>query len=227
MAILEQIPPQQLLTSCRDIRKDRTHERFCLELFRRAIVSKSQECWSLIYEQYVRLVFAWTLRFVKTNEQIGVAQVDDLVQDAFASFWRSYTPDHFKRATSIGSVLNYLQSCAWSSVQHARRKVRLQQVEWDVNPGQNLSTSHLPEQEILTKVNAEKLWQVVESSCSNKREEQIARLRFVDGLKPKEIIARFPEIAQTEQELYKVIRNIKDRIKRHPYMQELSEYQRT
>jgi RNA polymerase sigma factor (sigma-70 family) len=224
VAMLDHLQPQQLLADCRKVQIDRSHEKFCLELFRRAIIGKSQECWAALYEQYGKLVYSWTVEYAKTNAQVGGYPIDDLVQDAFAAFWRSFTPAHFARAAALGSVLKYLKSCAWSSVQHAVRKIDSSRDAWDLNPADvvvSSADSLSPEQVVLSKLQAEQLWRAVESCCFEPRDQRIARMRFVEGLKPKEIVARYPDLVQSENEVHKLLRNIKDRLHRSPYVQEL------
>lgn len=226
MAIFEHLQPQQLLAGCRNVKVDKSHEAFCLELFRRAVVGKSQECWAALYEQYVKLVYFWTIEYAKRKTAVGSSSIEDLVQETFTTFWRAYSPSHFAKAAALGSVLKFLKSCAWSSVQHAVRKVKAQQEDdRDISNDEvaivPVAQPMFTEQQILTNVAVEELWQAVEACCNNESEKKIARLRFVEGLKPKEIMVRHPDLVQTENEVYKLLRNIKDRMDRNLYIQEL------
>ncbi|MEZ4734717.1 MAG: sigma-70 family RNA polymerase sigma factor [Caldilineaceae bacterium] len=224
MASLDHLQSQQLLAGCRNVQANRSHEKFCFELFRRAIVEQSQGCWAALYEQYVKLVYSWTIAYAKSQATIGSSTLEDLVQDTFTAFWQSYSPTHLAKATSLGSVLSYLNSCAWSSVQHAVRRVQAPQDEQDLETAEvalSATVTTSPEQIVLTTMVAEQLWQAIEASCKGASEKRIARLRFVEGMKPKEILARCPDLAPNEYEISKILRNIKDRLNRNLYLQEV------
>jgi len=46
---MRQLSPLQLATRCQNNQRDGSHEPFCFELFRRAIVEGSSVCWYYIH----------------------------------------------------------------------------------------------------------------------------------------------------------------------------------
>ncbi|MBX3010815.1 MAG: sigma-70 family RNA polymerase sigma factor [Caldilineaceae bacterium] len=218
--------PIQLLARCRDSRPDNSHERFCFELFRRAIVEKSEQCWATIYQQYQNLVYHWTLDFAQTNHVIDDLVVEELVVEAFTSFWRAYTAEKLSQANGIGSILSYLKSCAATAVLQARRKVRKESIEtsWndlavDAQPLANTGPMANPgpgvEQLIVNQVSAEQLWAIVDSCCHDEKERIIARLSFVSDLKPNLILEHNRDLFVDVAEIYTIRRNLKNRLWRN------------
>lgn len=243
MNALDEFEPNDLLDQCRAVKADKSNERFCLELFRRAIIDKSQACWAALYQQYLKLIYRWTIEFAKNNDGIGDVSIEEMAQDAFTQFWRSYSSDHLAKAEGMGSILRYLKSCVWTSVQQVLRKQKqvLISLEEEVSEGavtqsqDSLSASDSPnsysphnyspknsesERSVIDTMMATRFWQVVDACCSSDRERIIARLRFVDAWKPSEIVKKRPDLATDEKELFKLLRNLKDRLERNELMRE-------
>lgn len=221
---LATVSPRVLLEGCRTTKTDNSHEKFCFELFKRAVVDRSDACWSAIYEQYTRLVGQWVFEYAHTNTGIGGTSIDELVQDAFTGFWRSYKADHLQNAGGLGSVLRYLKSCAWSSVQHAFRRSETDQAYHITTLDEHTQATQTglrPETAVLRQMTAEQFWHVVDTCCNSEEERLIMRLRFVNELKPGEILLERPDLASNEKELFKILRNIKDRLERSMQMQQL------
>lgn len=224
MNALNQLQPTELLDYCRAVKADKSHERFCLELFRRAIAEKSQACWSILYQQYLKLVYRWTIEFARGNQEIGGVSVEEMAQDAFTQFWRSFSSDHLAKAEGMGSILRYLKSCVWTSVQQVLRKQQDEMLSLDDDVAE-MSTLHAQSGEssddVINAMMAARFWQVVDSCCASERERVIARLRFVDAWKPSEIVKKRPDLATDEKELFKLLRNLKDRLERNELIREL------
>lgn len=215
MIELEQLEPAQLLEGCRNTKIDNSHEQFCFELFRRAIVEESQACWSALYEQYRRLVYRWTIEYARTNSAIGDISIEEMVQDAFTAFWRAYTSAKLVKANGLASILQYLKTCAWSAVQHALRKPKEPVMPLETWAEESLARSTTtPESALLHEISVVQFWSLVDGCCNSEQERLIARLRFVDGWKPRDIVQQRPDLATDEKEIFKLLRNLKDRIER-------------
>lgn len=218
---LDNLTPTDLHERCRQHRQDNTHERFCFELFRRAIVEKSQPCWTVIYKQYEKLVGSWALQFAGAGELPDNIVLDEIVVDAFAAFWRAFTADKLDNAQGLSSVLKFLKSCAATSMLQVRRKATKapDQVEWneievDLHQASQQSTSGIAEV-VLQELTAAQLWELVDQCCSNEKERIIARLSFVDDLKPVSILERHPDLFTDVAEIYTLRRNLKNRLLRN------------
>lgn len=225
--LADSLSASELLERCQQSRPDNTHEPFCLELFRRAIVDKSEACWAAIYQQYQRLVYRWLLDFTRGNEQSAESTFEELMLDAFTAFWRAYTADKLQNADGLGSILAYLKSCAATAVLQARRKAKNSalHIAWDQQQEQRAPamTQILAgfEQSVLNALSAEQVWAVVDACCADENERIIARLSFVADLKPRSILERHPERFSDVEEIYTTRRNLKNRLWRDERLREL------
>jgi hypothetical protein len=76
---MHEISPSQLAARCRNIQPDASHEPFCFELVRRAIVEGSSLCWHYLHNQYYSLVRYWVSRRAPSDPDT----IDDLTQNVF------------------------------------------------------------------------------------------------------------------------------------------------
>ncbi|MCE7984720.1 MAG: sigma-70 family RNA polymerase sigma factor [Caldilinea sp. CFX5] len=219
--------PGELAAGCRQVKPDAGHEPYCFELFRRAILQKSEQCWSALYAQYSKLVVHWIGHFARQHAPLLTTPTEDLVTDAFTAFWRAYTPEKLGKATGLAPVLSYLRDCAVTAVLQAKRREerRIKQAAWDqegmeTTPDHQPTHSH-PEQRLMVTIWQEKLWQAVHRCCHDERERILARLSFVSDLKPSEILERHPDLFADVAEIYTMRRNLKNRLWRDKELQEL------
>jgi hypothetical protein len=219
--------PEQLIEGCQKSRPDNAHEPFCFELFRRAIVDKSEQCWSAIYQQYKNLVYGWILQFAKTNAPIGDASSEEMVLDAFTAFWRAFTPEKLNNADRLASILAYLKSCAVTAVLQARRKAEniLLETAWDdeiiESDAVATQTRTGAESLVLHQLSADRLWTIVDHCCNDEKDRIVARLSLVANLKPRLILEQHPDLFANVAEIYALSRNLKNRLGRDEALREL------
>lgn len=227
MTAIKQMTPGQLADGCRQTKSDNTHEPYCFELFRRAIMDKSEQCWSVLYGQYSKLVVYWIGQFVKHNAPLLEMPAEDLATEAFTAFWRAFTPEKLTHAERLAHILSYLKSCVATTVLQAKRREerKVKQIEWDqaLVDTQFVAQqeSARPDQLLTAKMRQEKLWQIVNRCCHDERERVLARLSFVADLKPSEILDRHPDLFADVAEVYTMRRNLKNRLWRDKELQEL------
>ena len=203
MTAFKEMTPGELAAGCRQVKTDASHEPYCFELFRRAILQKSEHCWSALYAQYSKLA------------------------DAFTAFWRAFTAEKLGQAERLAQVLSYLRACTTTAVLQAKRREdrRIKQAAWDqdaldATPDPQPTNSR-PEQLLMTTMWQEKLWQIVNRCCHDERERVLARLSFISDLKPSEILERHPDLFVDVAEIYTMRRNLKNRLWRDKELQEL------
>src|SRR5690348_13302436 len=92
-------------------------DRFCFDVFRRAVVERDDACWEQLNAIYREQVAAWCRR-------AGASQptdVEELAVLAWEKFWASFTPQKLAASNGSAGVLRYLQMCAHSVVVDAHR----------------------------------------------------------------------------------------------------------
>ncbi len=204
----EEISTADLLQKCQRQSQDAAHEPFCLELFRRAIVYRCGEAWYGIYIHYYPLVRYWlALR--------GIADADlqdDLVQDTFMAFWNCYTTEKLQAATGLASVLAYLKSCAFTSVAQWQRRDKLiteplPDDEWGF-------AGNALEVDVEKNTAAHVLSTRLKHHCVDRRDQLVALWVLIEGIKPAVLAQQYPEEFPEVQEVYRVKRNLLDRLQR-------------
>lgn len=219
---LREMTPAQLAAHCQNIQPDASHEPFCFELFRRAIIENCSLCWHYLYNQYYPLVRYWISRRVPSDHDT----IDDLTQETFLAFWRFYTPSKLAYARGLQDILSYLKSCAASAIAQARRKADRRFLEAQLMNEQTVDASlsvQSAEITVLEQIAAQNLWAVVEACCNDERDRLVVRFILLAGLKPRHLVAQFPDLFPEVSEVYRVKRNLLDRLRRAPTIQSLHE----
>ncbi len=187
-------------------------DRYCLELFLRAIHQRDELAWDLIYHQFSGTVLGWLRQHACASRLRSLEEPDVYVTAAFRKFWLATaspgaaTP----RFLSLASVLAYLRSCLNSVVLDEMRQLQTRQREEPIE--QVITTAaeepvHQPAQE---------LWELIERALPDRRERRLIYLLFVLGLKPRDVVRTAPQDFPTAQEVYRLTRNILDRLRRNP-----------
>jgi len=168
----------------------------CFEVFRHAIVRRDDLAWEALYARYGAMVRGWL--------GAGVGDGDEAVVLVFERFWRAVDAEKFARFDTLPAVLQYLKACA--------RTARLDQA---------LSAREDVADLVAGRVDAPGFWRTVRGVLVGEREELVFHLSYVVGLSPREICARhsarFPDVA----EVYRLRRNLLDRLRRAPEVRAL------
>ncbi len=191
-------------------RREPHDDAFCFEVLRRAITEQDQACWRELVAIYQEQMAAWCRKAGAGPN----ADTDELTTLAWAKFWKSYTKDKLADAGGMRAVLLYLKTCVRSVVID---EVRTRAATVPLEEGPHEPASHLPspaEQQAQEAANAE-LWAIVEQSLRNDRERTLLSLMFELGLKPSEIQARRPDLFPAATDVYRLWRNVGDRLRRN------------
>src|ERR1051326_4930899 len=128
--------PAQLAQRCADEQQlFRQHapsdDRYCLELFRRAIRQRDEHAWDVLYQQFSSTMLGWLRRHPCANRLRDQDAPDVYLTDAFRRFWvatssSSAATPHF---ATLASVLAYLRSCLNAVVLDEMRQIQARQRE--------------------------------------------------------------------------------------------------
>jgi RNA polymerase sigma factor (sigma-70 family) len=215
---LEDINVAELAERCaqetaKSRRKRPADDRYCFELFRRAIVQQDQQAWEAVFHQYRRLVYDW----------IGAShpRVEDLVNETFARFWQGVTPHTFQsRFHDLGGVLAYLKVCAKNLViNHERRRER-ERLAHSLVQGFALHPPD-PERRAIETLAGQKLAAYIKSCLRDKSDQLVFHLSFELGLKPKEIYEQHPHEFESAKQVSRIKERILKRMRRDPMLLKL------
>jgi DNA-directed RNA polymerase specialized sigma24 family protein len=204
--------------ACRDeaanfLRREASSDAYGYELFRRAIGGQDDAAWAAIMTRYRGIVLTWVRRHPAYRAMS--AADDDWVSRAFERFWRAIGPDRLPLFPGLSDLLTYLKMCVHSVIldevrarQAAKAEPLDEMVESD-RPG-----SPGVEGEIVGALSGQELWAAILGEMHDQSERTIACLSLALGIKPNEIHARHPELFATVDEVYRVKRNLIERLRR-------------
>jgi len=215
---LEEIDVAKLAERCaqeaaKSRRKRPADDRYCFELFRRAIVQQDQQAWEAVFHQYRRLVYS----------SIGGShpKVEDLVNETFARFWQGVTPDKFQsRFHDLGGVLAYLKVCARNLVINYERRRGKERLAHSLVKEFTVPPPEL-EREAIETLAGQNLAAYIKSCLRDKREQLVFYLSFELGLNPKEIYEQHHHEFESAKQVSRIKEGFLKRLRRDPMLLKL------
>lgn len=195
----------------------------CLEIFRRAILRRDPTAWEALVAIYTPFVERWICR---RGFSAGPDHLEELVQQALVRFWRAYTPEQFARAHSLGEILRYWQDCAITTYLDWLRRTRKPVIsfeETDGRPAPGMRVDRALHDDVVRTEARARLWLIVKRQCQDEIDEHIAHRVFVEGRKPRDVLRENPDRLEDVTQVYRRLRNLKDRLRRTPDLAELLE----
>lgn len=225
-ALVAAMPLDTLAQHCRresaQFFKSATHDpRYAYELFRRAIVLRDDAAWAALYDLYHALVQGWVRRsssFVASGESC-----EYFVNAAFTRFWRAIPPERFAAFTSVNSLLNYLHHCARCTVIDSARTQMTADLLPD-EPDEELTASEESvEDDVIDQIERRSFWSCVDGLLRSEAERVVIYQSFVLGLRPRDILARYPQLFATINDVYLVKRYVLERLSRSDDVRQMLE----
>ncbi len=225
-----QSPPQTLsineLARCcseetnKFLKQSVSNDRFCLELFRRAIVQRDDDAWACIYSQYAPLVLTWVTQHQSAAPMLGQDGSAPLVNAAFAKFSQALTPAKMDNFDSPAAILKYLKMCVHSVVADEVRSRQSRQYEETLELIEHEPASEDPADDVVATISAQGLWQVIQEE-----ERLLIYLAYIHGMKPSEISSQNRRLFPTVDDVYRIKRNVLERLRRNRRLQLLLKHQ--
>jgi DNA-directed RNA polymerase specialized sigma24 family protein len=204
----------------------------CYEIFRRAILEKSQVAWEVIHRLYQGQVLRWVRRhpsFCYTGEEEGY-----FVNRALEKLWQAIPAERFFQFPDLRQLLSYLQLCVHSAITDSIRARDQAELESDLlpvtdedpcdPPEPRRHAAQLPsiEQRVEARSQLQAAWRLVAERLRDPKEAKVAYAAFVLDLKPTEMLECYPGQFQGIKEIYRIKENILDRLRRdHDLLQQL------
>ncbi len=215
--MLDALTVDELSGSCseqtaRYMRAEPSRDEFCLELFRRAIVLRSEEAWTAVYNQYAAFVRRW----------LGTKMdPDEAVPASFERFWQAVDGEKFGRFASLSAVLGYLKMCVRTvAIDHARALQAGAQTE-QAAAAEAMPAGDDVEGSVAEMVDDAALWQRIGIVLQDERAAHVLYLSYAVDLSPREISARYPHSFPDVQAVYQAKRNALDRLRRSELFREV------
>lgn len=224
-------PPEQLavgdLARCcaeettKFLKQSTSNDRFCLELFRRAIIRRDEAAWQHIYQQYAPLVLTWVTQHQSAVQLLGQEGGASLVNAAFAKFSQALTPAKIGNFDSLASVLKYLKMCVHSVVADEVRARQARQYEETLEMVEHEPSGSDPADDVVAQLSAQRLWTIIQEELNGEDERVLLYLAYVQGMKPGEICAQYRHLFPTVDDVYRIKRNVLERLRRNRRLRNL------
>lgn len=216
---MRQAPLAQLVIQCREetakfLRRELSRDLFCLEIFRRAICDRDEAAWAAVFTQYQGMVLAW----VRRHPASANMREDDIywVNRTFDRFWTAVGPERFGAFLGMAAVLRYLKLCGHSVLlDEVRARGSGRDDALDDRVAESVATPDVADTAI-GELAGNDLWEAIAAEAQDEAERRAAYLCFVLDLKPREVQERHPELYATVDDVYRIKRNLLDRLRRNP-----------
>jgi DNA-directed RNA polymerase specialized sigma24 family protein len=199
----------------REIEKYRHNEpyndQYCLEIFHRAMVKHDPDAWELLQKHFSPTVRAWMRNHPQRDAACRYQPEEDYVAETFVRVWQASMRNTLE-FVSMAAALRYLKLSLQAAVIDTLRAYSRPREVPLPDPGSDTHYTEEPAME--DEYESNDLWDIIKSLLPNERERQLAYLLFVCGLKSREIVSYVPEQFSDIQEIYRLKRNITERLMR-------------
>src|SRR2546426_9850954 len=227
---LQGLSINELARSCSEetnkfLKQSVSNARYCLELFRRAITSRDDDAWACIYQQYAPLVLTWVNQHYSAVPLLGQDGSAPLVNAAFAKFSQALTPAKMGNFDTLAAVLKYLKMCVHSVIADEVRSRQARQYEETLELIDHEPASDDPADDVVSNISAQGLWQVIQEELNGEDERVLIYLAYVQGMKPSEISSQHNRLFPSVEDVYRIKRNVLERLRRNRRLQMLFKHQ--
>ncbi len=184
-------------------------EGYGLELFRRATVEGDAEAWQWVQRCFGEIVLGWLRRHPSRAAACRLESEENYVALAFERFWRATAVTQQVAFGRLSAALQYLRASLHGAILDTLRTYsRPKEVPLPEpgEPGEPFTEE---------KADRSEVWEILQTMLPNQRELRLAYLLYHCGLKPREIVRFCPQEWSDVQEIYRLRRNILDRLMRN------------
>ncbi|HYG60343.1 MAG TPA: hypothetical protein VD902_19915 [Symbiobacteriaceae bacterium] len=186
-----------------------------------ALEQRDQPSWDGVWRRWRPRVAGWVRRhpqYAYTGEE-----VDYFVNRAFEKLWRAVDGSKLERFASPAQLIQYFKLCVHSAVLDELRGARLEkaQVAGSTDDLVDVPDARLGvEEDALTRVRREELWSSIARHARTDGERVLVVAGLVRGMAPREIASRYPGLFGGVADVYRLKRNLMDRLSRDQRLRE-------
>jgi hypothetical protein len=185
------------------------HDRYCLELFRRALVQCDSLAWEVVQHVFNETMIGWMRSHPLREAACRFESEENYVARAFTHFRKATVGNQkvdfqtlaaamkYLRVSLNAALLDTLRTCSWPK--------RMPLSEPD-EPGKPL---------VENRDAARVVWEVIRNLLPSEREQRLAYLLFHCGLRPRAIVRLYPQEFSEVGEIHRLQRNIFERLLRN------------
>jgi hypothetical protein len=183
-------------------------ERYGLELLRRATLEGDPGAWEWVQYCFHDMVRSWLGRHPSRVAALRLDSEENYVALTFGRFWQATTLTQKVEFRKLAAALRYLRASLHGAILDTLRAYsRPKEVPLPESgePGEPSGED---------QADSSEAWGILQSMLLDRRERRLAYLLYHCGLKPREILHFCPQEWSDIQEIYRLRRNIMDRLLR-------------
>jgi hypothetical protein len=187
-------------------------DRYCFELFRRAIQEQDKYAWDVICTQYQSLVTGWVSQH--SGFELSGEEAEYFVNGAFGKISGTLSAEKFQSFSDLGYLLRYLKLCVHSVITDYNRAADYADISALDEAEDEQAPEMSPEEQALDQSNRQAFWNMTRARLHDEKERVVIHGSFVLDLKPQEIYEYFQNVFSDVDEIYRVKQNIISRLRR-------------
>lgn len=194
-------------------------QRYMLEVFRRAIALRDEEAWQCLYQHYAPVVRSWLERS-RQRDRLPILLLEEdsatLVNAVFSRFARALPPQKWQAFSSLAAVLAYLKRCAHAVMVDALAGAQQRPHMISLEESETQLRAADPADQVLEAVSLQECWAMLMGVVRGDRERLVLFQSLVRGETPAHIQQCYPHLFPQVEEVYRLKRNVLERLRRHP-----------
>jgi hypothetical protein len=175
-------------------RRAASDTQFCFELLRRALAEGVADALVRVYQIYEGQAIRWVYQHSGYDQTYESA--DFFARAALSAFYFALRGERFNNFPDLAYVLVYLKTCVHTSIAQYLREQRRHQV---VPLEAARLVAHDPG--VDAAIDAGDLWAEVVALLPAPEDRLLARSTFILGMKPRQIVAAYPQHWSNEREV--------------------------
>jgi DNA-directed RNA polymerase specialized sigma24 family protein len=176
------------------------------------MVKHDPDTWELLQKRYSPIVRAWMRNHPQRDIAFRHQSEEAYVDETFVRVWQASLRNTLE-FDSMAAALRYLKLCLQGAIIDTLRAYSRPKEVPITDPYSDISHTEEPAPEV-DYVSSD-LWNIIRSLLSNERERRLAYLLYINGLKAREIVRYCPTEFSDIQEVYRLTRNIVERLTRN------------
>lgn len=189
----------------------------------RALIDRDPDTWDEVWGYWRPRVSSWVRRhpqFRYTGEEVAY-----FVNRSFEKLWRAVDAAKLEQFANPAQLIQYFKLCVHSVVLDELRGARSEAATVVAATAAEMadlpSTGPNVEDVALSSVRRLELWATVSAHIRTPEERVLVDAGLVRGLPPREIVNRYPGLFGSVTEVYRIKRNLLERLSRDKHLREL------
>ncbi len=184
------------------------NETYCIELLRRVTLHSDQDAWKIVQDLLSETVLRWISQHPRREEAYSLESEEHYVTEAFARFYQLIIRQQVE-FSQLSTALQYLKASLNGAILNRLRAFSRPRAIALPAPG---GTSETAESE---STDTAIVWEILNETFPDAREQRLAYLLFHCGLSPKKIVNTYPQEFQDVQEISRLRHTIFERLLHH------------